>query len=261
MLCLVTALRKKSRRIHEEGPACALTKINTEGKHARKKGKQWGTVTEVPDKESRKEGRSSRRKRESKEEKEHADSCPVQVAVKREAPTQPCFRAARHTHRHSINNEGLWRLFQSRPPPCLHWRPVRPWQHLKPERTQHRAAEHHGERRQRHGHGILESVPRALQEQQLLSELHWQRFGLCGREMRGGPQRTFGPHGRRHEPGYHSDCHHGSLLHSVRGGAGGKRAGHVHHCQVGVLPIYLLHVTVMFWPFCQQTPKHEVLWL
>lgn len=39
-------------------------------------------------------------------------------------------------------------------------------------------------------------------------------------------------HRRRRQPGHHSDCHHRSLLHRVRGGAGWERAGHVYHRQV-----------------------------
>lgn len=62
-------------------------------------------------------------------------------------------------------------------------------------------------------------------------ELRQRQHQLHGDAMRRG-MRAARRHGHRRKPGQHSDCHHRSLLHSVRGGADWERAGHVHHRQV-----------------------------
>ncbi|XP_017164604.1 mu-type opioid receptor isoform X1 [Poecilia reticulata] len=49
--------------------------------------------------------------------------------------------------------------------------------------------------------------------------------------------------GRRRQPRHHRYHNHRCLLHSLHGGAGGKRAGHVHHCKVQILP-------PVFWSSC-----------
>lgn len=89
----------------------------------------------------------------------------------------------------------------------------------------------HGERRQQLGRGAAAPAAPVLQRQRLLSQPDRQRQQLLGDAMRRRPGADRHPGGRR-QLGHYCHHHHGSVLHRVHGGAGGKCAGHVHHRQV-----------------------------
>lgn len=149
----------------------------------------------------------------------------------------------------------VWSSSAAAPRSSLPWdSPLRPNQPPKPgKQTPTSSAHHwdHGGRRQRHRRGLSEPAVGALQRYLVpqRDRRRRQQLGLRRRALR---RRRATPDrrqpGRRCQPHHHSYHHHGSLLHRMRGGAGGQRAGHVHHCQVGARSIASVWIGSIFSP-------------